>query len=144
VEDCSCSGTLLPFEYLIELDDLRRQVVDEFPFFSFSGPLAEDILATLVRLIWCLKNLDNLSRRREPGDSQDDCSQKLVMALRETLNELAKESKDKRMTVRRTPSTFEGIMGVFQCEHRIDAMIASCLKGLLELRMFKSAMSRVS
>jgi hypothetical protein len=66
------------------------------------------------------------------------------MALRETLYRMAEEWKEKRFRVRRTPSTFKGIMGVLEREQRLDVMIASYLKGLIELRMCKSAMSRVT
>jgi hypothetical protein len=152
-----CASDVLPGESAAAFEKLKKDIVDEL---APNGPLEDDIVKTLARLVWRKQNLGtfNVAQRarerasqllhqqlaRHPSPLQFGDPFELDQATRDQAvqdgeKEARKElGQDYALVEVGESATMEGLMADLAVRDRLDAMIDRCLKRLLFLRGLKS------
>jgi hypothetical protein len=148
---------LLPGENPAEFGDLRKSVFDEL---APQGPLEEDIVSTIVRLLWRKQNLltirtaewakqqrnriieEEVSRRGIPDEffmpSFDTNKEARAEAARAGDEQAQHELGAYYELTQGDIATSDRLIAELQVEERLDAAIEKCVKRLLMLRGVKS------
>lgn len=153
---------LLPGENASEFGDLRKAVLDEL---APQGPLEEDIVRTIVRLLWRKQNLstiraaqwarqrraqiiaDEVARRKIPDGFEFmlppfEATQEMQAARAEAARAGDEQAQDELGDYYELSqgdmATPERLIDELQVEERLDAAIEKSLKRLLMLRGVKS------
>jgi hypothetical protein len=154
---------LLPGESSTEFEQLHKRVIEEF---APSGPLEEDIVSTLARLLWRKQNRSTFrnaisARKRLNAIIQEEIDRRnipkpfalalmpleveseVVQAAREEAQRVGRERAQKELgdlyeltTV--DIATDDGLLTELAIEERLDALIDKCIKRLLMVRGVKS------
>jgi len=161
---------LLPGENAADFEKLHRDLIGEL---SPTGPFEEDIVCTIVRIIWRKNHMGIVRAAQRAWDSYDriESRQRSEMVselrglsvvhtrsvcaefplqqrkeLREAVEEEAREElgDDYKFIEAGKDATANAVMENFEVESRLDAMLDACMKRLLHLRGFKSLSSPTS
>src|SRR5262245_36041180 len=117
---------VLPGEDLEAFKKLHQECIAHY---APVGPLEDDVVATMARLLWRKQNLATfrlaeLAHRREA-------------ALQATEDQARKELGDRYALVE-IGATVDRLLQELMVEERLDAMIDKCIKRLLHLRGLRS------
>jgi hypothetical protein len=153
---------LLPGESPAEFEKMRKNLIDELPA---RGPLEEDIVCTIARLLWRKQNLstfhtakwareqrnrmirEETDRRirlcyEEMPDDHCEKNEKLRAASREAIRAADEEARNELGEYFELAlddlGTTNRLMADLEVEERLDAAIDKCIKRLLMLRGVKS------
>jgi hypothetical protein len=153
---------LLPWEDRAAFEKLHRDFVTEF---SPTGPLEEDIVLTMTRIVWRKNHMEIVragqrawNRYRQIESRQEsemtsrsvDFSCEPSLEAKEALDKVVeKEAREKlgddyKFIEAGNDATVDGMMENFEVENRLDSMLDGCLKRFLHLRGFKSLSSSTS
>jgi hypothetical protein len=141
--------TILPGESTAEFEKLHRDLISEF---APDGPLEDDIVSTLARLLWRKQNLmtfriAELARDRNDqiiNEFADDDHRAVIRALREKDYEAAEDEARKelgdayKLVVVGGVATIDRLMSELDLQDRLDALMDKCVKRLLMVRGIKS------
>ena len=150
--------TILPGEDPAAFEELRQSVVDELvPV----GPLEEDRVETIARLLWRKKNLMTLQIAEDARETQtaiENAPQDMYAVTKDGLvpvsaaeieksrQDLEQQARDKlgwkyEFVELGDKVSVEGLKQNLDVEERLDARIGQCLKQLLFLRGLKSVIA---
>ena len=150
-----CATAVLPGEDLAAFKKLHRGLIAEL---APTGPLEDDIVATLARFVWRKQNLTTIrmaefarERRSEiwseivPSEfpvlsplSESDPAER-EEAIRVADDQARKELGDSYKLVETgEAATFDALRDELDFQERLDGLIYKCLKRLLFLRGLKS------
>jgi hypothetical protein len=158
-------GKLLPGEDVAEFERLHRDIVAEF---CPNGPVEEDIVLTIAKLIWRKNNLHKVraagrawhrynlieSRIRNElakrllgiNSLNKEFAPEVEKELRKAVDDEARDElgDDYKFIEAGEDQTFKEVISTFEVEARMDAMVDVCIKRLLHVRGLKSLSSSTS
>jgi hypothetical protein len=132
---------ILPGEDPNAFRELHEKLVAEL---KPVGPLEDDIVGTITRLLWRKQNLATLRIAEQLSDRLEELLEGEVSAEEEIVMEAAEKQARKELGEKyalveiREAVTIDRLLQDLAIEERLDAMIDRCLKRLIHLRGLKS------
>jgi|SRR5579862_3430895 len=155
-----CESVLLPGESAANFEELRRDLIDEL---KPDGPLEQDIVQTIARLIWRKQNMLTYRRAQMAHKQISAIYSKYFSLPFPTLGERKEISADERAAYEQEVkmvrkelgeaselidageiATTKYLLDQLAIEDRLDAVIDRCLKRLLMARGIKSMTPQLS